>query len=83
MMLGRPVIATRGGGPSEIIDSENAGILVQPDDPRALAAAMSTLVGDADRRRSIGAAGMARALASFTIDRMSSELLAHLDGLLV
>jgi glycosyltransferase involved in cell wall biosynthesis len=83
MMLGRPVIATRGGGPSEIIDSESAGILVQPDDPGALAAAMTNLVDDANRRRSIGAAGMARARANFTIDRMASELLRHLDGLLV
>jgi glycosyltransferase involved in cell wall biosynthesis len=82
MMLGRPVIATRGGGPSEIIDSDATGVLVQPDSPPALAAAMISLVDDAERRRSLGANGAARVRAHFTIDRMATELLAHLDGLL-
>jgi glycosyltransferase involved in cell wall biosynthesis len=82
MMLGRPVIATRGGGPSEIISSESEGVLVQPDDPQALAAAMTGLVTDSARRQSIGAAGAARARDQFTIDRMASELVQHLDDLL-
>ena len=82
MALGRPVIATRGGGPSEIIASDAEGILVTPDDPRALAAAMAGLVDDADRRRVIGANGATRARDAFTIDRMASELVAHLDELL-
>jgi glycosyltransferase involved in cell wall biosynthesis len=83
MSLGRPVIATRGGGPSEIIDSEAVGVLVQPDDPQALATAMTSLVDNPDRRRAIGASAKARAHRDFTIDRMASELLAHLDRLLL
>jgi glycosyltransferase involved in cell wall biosynthesis len=82
MMQGRPVIATRGGGPSEIIESDADGVLVAPDDPAALAAAMTALIGDPARRRSLGAHGMARARTQFTIDRMASELLGHLDRLL-
>jgi glycosyltransferase involved in cell wall biosynthesis len=81
MMLGRPVIATRGGGPSEIIDSDGVGVLVQPDDPRALAAALAGLIEEPERRRSLGTKGMARARTDFTIDRMASEMLAHLDRL--
>jgi glycosyltransferase involved in cell wall biosynthesis len=83
MMLARPVIATRGGGPSEIIGSESEGVLIDPDDPRALAAAMTDLATDDGRRRSIGAAGAARVRERFTIDRMASELLQHLDELRV
>jgi glycosyltransferase involved in cell wall biosynthesis len=82
MALGRPVVATRGGGPSEIIDPEVSGVLVEPDDPRALAAAMVALAEDAGRRQAIGARGAARVRESFTIDRMASELLRHLDELL-
>jgi len=81
MALGRPVIATRGGGPSEIIDPDVSGVLVPPEDPRALAAAMAALAEDAGRRQAIGARGAARVRESFTIDRMASELVAHLDAL--
>jgi glycosyltransferase involved in cell wall biosynthesis len=81
MILGRPVIATRGGGPSEIIDSDAVGVLVQPDAAAELAAAMTRLVDDPDRRRSIGASAAARARQHFTIDRMASELIAYLDEL--
>jgi glycosyltransferase involved in cell wall biosynthesis len=82
MALARPVIATRGGGPSEIIDSDSAGVLVEPDDPAALAAAMLALAEDAGRRQAMGARGAARVRDSFTIDRMASELLRYLDELL-
>src|SRR4029077_7787331 len=37
MMLGRPVIATRGGGPSEVITSDDMGVLEPAQDPAALA----------------------------------------------
>jgi glycosyltransferase involved in cell wall biosynthesis len=80
MVLARPVIATRGGGPSEIIASESEGILVEPDDAHALATAMGGLVDDADRRGFIGANGARRARDHFSIDRMVSELIGHLEG---
>ena len=78
MMLGRPVIATRGGGPSEIIDSSASGVLVPPDDPSALAAAMIDLIDDAERRRDLGRHAATRARAAFTIERMADEVLAAL-----
>jgi glycosyltransferase involved in cell wall biosynthesis len=82
MMLGRAVIATAGGGPSEVIDSQDLGRLVQPDDPAALASTMMSLVDSADLRRSLGAAGAAHVRAHFTIDRMASEIVGHLDTLI-
>ena len=67
----------RSGG---IIASESEGILVEPDDARALATAMGSLVDDADRRGFIGANGARRARDHFSIDRMVSELIGHLEG---
>jgi glycosyltransferase involved in cell wall biosynthesis len=42
MATGLPVIATRSGGPEDIV-TPNTGILVPTDDPEALAAAVKTL----------------------------------------
>jgi phosphatidylinositol alpha-1,6-mannosyltransferase len=60
---GLPVVAHAiGGVPEAVIDGET-GLLVRPDDPAALTAAFARLVGDADLRARLGAAGRARALA--------------------
>ena len=80
MSLGRPVIATRGGGPSEIIHHEETGLLVPAADDVALGNAILALADDPALRRRIGAKGAARVRESFTIDRMASDLLRHLDS---
>lgn len=61
MAQARPVVATTAGGMPEVVDG--AGVLVPPRDPRALAAALSSLLGDEARRTALGAAGRARAEA--------------------
>lgn len=81
MMLGRPVIATRGGGPSEVIASDEIGVLVTPDDPSALASAMIKLCDDRARRDALGAASAVHVRANFGIERMARELLGHLESL--
>jgi glycosyltransferase involved in cell wall biosynthesis len=45
---GTPVVATRCGGPEDIVHEE-AGLLVPPEDPTALADAISAVLRDADR----------------------------------
>lgn len=50
MYYGRPVIATRSGGPSEIIDQNDTGILVDLHDTTAMANAMDYLINNADKR---------------------------------
>ncbi len=79
MMLSRPVIATAGGGPSEIIQSEAQGMLVPPDDPPALAKAIVDLIDDPPRRVSMGAQGRERVRANFSSDVAAAKLVAYLD----
>lgn len=81
MALGRPVIATVGGGPSEIISDESDGILTPPEDPGALARAMIALIDDRDRRRALGTRGRELVRAQFSIDIMAAALVQHLDSL--
>lgn len=68
-----PIVATRVGGVPEVVDDERTGLLVPPDDPAALAAAIGRLVCDAAQRARLGAAGRARALARFSFTRMVDE----------
>jgi glycosyltransferase involved in cell wall biosynthesis len=59
LATGLPVIASRVGGIPEV--TEDAAILVPPDDPDALAAAIAGLADDPALRQSLGAAARGRA----------------------
>jgi polysaccharide biosynthesis protein PelF len=68
MTCGRPCVASDVGGVSEAL-THDAGIVVPPRDPAALAGACLTLLRDADLRKSFGATARRRALEHFTVDR--------------
>ncbi|MEM1232382.1 MAG: glycosyltransferase, partial [Pseudomonadota bacterium] len=54
MATGVPVVASEVEGIPEIIRHERDGLLVPAGDPAALASALATLVGDAQRRGQFG-----------------------------
>jgi glycosyltransferase involved in cell wall biosynthesis len=60
MAASRPVIASRVGGLAEAVVHERTGLLVPPDDSRALAEAIGRLSADREYARALGAAGPAR-----------------------
>lgn len=66
----RPVIASKTAGPKELIVADETGLLVPPDDPRALALALDRLAHDADLRRRLAAAGHAHYRAEFSEARV-------------
>jgi glycosyltransferase involved in cell wall biosynthesis len=59
MAAGRPVVATAVGGIPAL--AGKAAVLVPPEDPRALADALRTVLDDADLRRRLGEASRAAA----------------------
>jgi len=60
MAGGRPVVATRTGGTPELVDDGITGVLVDTEDPGALAAAMSDLADTPPHlRQAMGARGHA------------------------
>ena len=79
MALGRAVIATRGGGPSEIVASPEDGLLVPPEDVAALAEAMIRLHDSPEKRASLGLGGADRVRKQFTIEGAAADLIAQLD----
>ena len=54
MALGLPVAATRAGGIPEMISDQQDGLLVPPQDPEALSAAILTLARDPALRQELG-----------------------------
>jgi len=65
MACSTAVVASRVGGIPEVVLDGTTGLLVDPEDPRALAAAFNALVGDPRRRVSMGEAGRIRAAEQF------------------
>lgn len=57
MAVGRPVIASRVGGMVDIVEDGKTGLLVAPNDARALAEAMRTLLAQPELRERLGEAG--------------------------
>ncbi|WP_372729608.1 glycosyltransferase family 4 protein [Nocardioides sp.] len=57
---GLPVIACRVGGNPLLVEHERNGLLVEPDDSRAMASAIDTMAGDADLRKRMAVEALAR-----------------------
>ncbi|RZQ65668.1 glycosyltransferase family 4 protein [Amycolatopsis suaedae] len=79
MAAGTPVVATTGGALPEVVGE--AGMLVPPGDPRALAGALVTVLTEAGLRRRLRAAGLARA-AGFSWRRTAEDTVRHYRDLL-
>jgi glycosyltransferase involved in cell wall biosynthesis len=74
LLLGRPVVATRIGGLPEVIRDGETGVLIEPDDPRALADAVIHLLAHPEQARAMGRAGLADARSRFSIEAYSAGL---------
>lgn len=76
-LLGVPVVGSMRGALPEIL-GEGAGALFEPGQPRALAAAVAAVTGDAVLRRRLVDAARSRAERLFSYDRWSREVAAVL-----
>ena len=68
MSYGKPVIASNTGGLPEVVG--DAGMLIPPQDEKALAEAISSLDGDAEKRLAMGRAARER-MKAFSWDEMA------------
>lgn len=70
MACGLPVVATRSGGPEEILIDGETGFFADVGDVEGLASAVATLAADPLLRGQLGEAGRARAEKHFSLDSM-------------
>lgn len=73
MARGIPVVATNTGGVPELIKHGETGMLVRPQDPDAIAAAVNFLLADPLRRMQIGESGRLAVRRLFDKKRMIRE----------
>ena len=76
MAAGRAIVATKVGGVPEAVEDGVTGLVVQPNNSKAVSTAISLLLHDRDRIERMGMAGRAR-VRRFSLEGMvrSIELL--------
>jgi glycosyltransferase involved in cell wall biosynthesis len=65
MAAARPVVLAARGEAARLVESKRCGVVVPPEDPRALAQALASLAADPTRRAKLGAAGRRAAERDF------------------
>ena len=68
--LGKPVVATRSAGMSEVIEDGHTGLLVPAHHPRALADALSLLLASPALRKEMGRQALVRVEERFSLTLM-------------
>jgi glycosyltransferase involved in cell wall biosynthesis len=76
MACRKAVVASAVGGIGEIVESGRTGLLVEPDDPEALAGALRRVLEDEALRESLAHAGWRRVRERFGRDRMGAGYVA-------
>lgn len=73
MSVGLPVIATDVGGAGEMILHEECGLIVQPRSADAMARGIEELLLSPEKRARYGASARARAISTYSVDRMADD----------
>ena len=79
LLAGKPVIATRGGAPAEIIEDGVTGVLVKPNEPAELATAIEGLLADPVRASQMAAKGQETASRRYALDHVLQEWINFID----
>jgi glycosyltransferase involved in cell wall biosynthesis len=74
LAAGRPVVATRVGGVPDVVREGEDGFLVEPGDVDALAERLARLAADPELRERLGAAGRARVVPRYSVDRLVDDI---------
>lgn len=82
MALGKPVIATSGGGTSEIVDDQKTGFIINHANSEELSKKIDLLLNNTEMRLAMGKCGKDRILEAFSIEVMANKYYSVYKGLL-
>ena len=82
MAMGKPVVATAGGGTNEIVEDYKTGFLVSTSNPDELAEKIELLLNDSQMRLEMGNYAIERIHKDFSIDVMSEKYFEVYNSLL-
>jgi glycosyltransferase involved in cell wall biosynthesis len=82
MLAGKPLIASKAGGPTEIVADGTTGVLVPPGDHEVLATAIRQLVDSPSLRSSMGLAGRDRASQLYALPTVLDQTAKVIDSVL-
>jgi glycosyltransferase involved in cell wall biosynthesis len=74
LAAGRPVVATRVGGVPDVVREGEDGFLVEAGDVDALADRLARLAADPELRERLGAAGRARVIPRYSVERLVDDI---------
>jgi phosphatidylinositol alpha-1,6-mannosyltransferase len=81
MRAGKPCVAARASAAAEIVADQETGLLVDPEDPADLTAALGRLLADPGLARAMGERGRRRGEQLFTPERFRRRLWPLLERL--
>jgi glycosyltransferase involved in cell wall biosynthesis len=82
MALGKPVIASIGGGTNEIIEEGKTGFLIPQSNPQILAEKIEVLLHNDGLRKKMGLLGQERIKNEFSIDIMVNKYISIYNSIL-
>jgi len=71
MVLGKPVVATEGGGTNEIVQDGKTGYLIPPKSPEIFAEKLTYLLDNPEVTKQMGEAGKQRVYDHFNLEKMT------------
>lgn len=71
---GKPVVSGAFPGVGEVIEEDRDGLIVDGRDPAAIAAAITALLGDKERRRRLGARGREKVEAELSWEAVAAKV---------
>lgn len=81
MSMALPVVVTNTGGTHEIVDDGVSGLVVPGNDPIALEGALFAILGDAEKREVMGAAGRQIALSQLSASKSALEVMGLYEAI--
>ena len=78
MAAGKPVVATRSGGASEMVINGETGFLIPIGNVEEGKVALEQLIRDSDLREQLGESGRTRVLNTYSLEAFEKKIINHL-----